>query len=467
MISQEQASFILRRALKTGADFAEIYLERSLQNSLNYNQEVMDAVTFHQSAGAGIRVFFETKTAYAYTSSLDFEELLRTADLAAEAIAVQIAKEEVLAAPVQAFCVPNTLPEYQKPYIDVKHQERILHMKAAARAAKAHSAEIQQVQVGYSDSHKEVQIFNSEGLFAQDARSHGRIRIVAIASDGDKMMTGSSAPGTGRDFSFFADVDWEKEAIDAAQTAVTMLHAPECPAAHCPVIIDNGFGGVLFHEACGHSLEATFVAKNESVFSGKLGEKIAASCVSAMDDGTIPGEWGSSVVDDEGTPTQRNLLIENGVLKSYLVDRLGSRQMNAKMTGSARRENFTYAATSRMNNTFIMAGNDSREEMFSSMPEGLYAKKLGGGSVNPITGDFNFVVQEGYWVKNGQIVTPVRGATLIGKGSDVLQKIDRVGSDLLLSQGVCGSVSGSIPANVGQPCLRVSEMVVGGSGGAL
>ena len=243
-----------------------------------------------------------------------------------------------------------------------------------------------------------------------------------------------------------------------------MLNAKPCPSDKMTVVIDNGFGGVIFHEACGHSLEATAVAKGASVFCNKLGEKIASEVVTAIDDGTIENGWGSGNIDDEGTPTQRNILIENGILKSYLIDTLNGMKMGMKSTGSSRRESYRYAPTSRMSNTFIAAGKSTPEEIISQTEYGLYAKQMGGGSVDPATGVFNFVVLEGYIIRNGNICEPVRGATLIGKGSQVLLDIDMVGNNLLRAQGMCGSISGSIPADVGQPMIRVRNITVGGRG---
>lgn len=231
-----------------------------------------------------------------------------------------------------------------------------------------------------------------------------------------------------------------------------------------PVIIGDGFGGVIFHEACGHSLEATGVARNASVFCGKLGQKIANDKVTAIDDGTMPGEWGSLNIDDEGAKTNRNVLIENGVLKSYLVDRLNGLRMGMPSTGSGRRESYRFAPTSRMTNTYIAPGNDEFNDMVSSVEYGLYAKKMGGGSVTPGTGEFNFAVTEAYMIRNGKIAEPVRGATLIGKGHEVLLNIMKVGKNLRQEQGMCGSVSGSVPTNVGEPPILVSEILVGGRG---
>ena len=227
-------------------------------------------------------------------------------------------------------------------------------------------------------------------------------------------------------------------------------------------LLMGGFGGVIFHEACGHALEATSVAPGMSVFAGKLGQQIAAPCVTAIDDGTMPNEWGSENIDDEGTPTTRLVLIENGILRNYMVDRLNGRKMGMAPTGSARRENYTYAPTSRMRNTFIAPGHDDEDEMIRTMGDGLYAAQMGGGSVNPATGEFNFAVQEGYLVRDGKIVSPVRGASLIGKGEQILMRIDRVGQHMTMGQGMCGSLSGSVPTNVGQPTIRVSSLTVGG-----
>jgi TldD protein len=226
--------------------------------------------------------------------------------------------------------------------------------------------------------------------------------------------------------------------------------------------MDNAFGGVVFHEACGHALEATSVGYGNSVFCGKLGQKIANEKVSAVDDATMKSEWGSRAMSDEGEKTERIQLIKDGILTGYMIDKLGSRRMNMRSTGSGRRQNYTYAPTSRMSNTFICAGNDKRDDIIASTENGLYAAKMGGGSVNPLTGEFNFAVMEGYMIRNGKICEPVRGATLIGKGYEVLLNIDMVGDDLVLGQGMCGSISGSVQTNVGQPMIRISEITVGG-----
>jgi TldD protein len=248
----------------------------------------------------------------------------------------------------------------------------------------------------------------------------------------------------------------------AAKQAMVNLKAGYCKAGQMTVAIENGFGGVIFHEACGHSLEATQVAVGMSEMCGKLGQKIANEKITAIDDGTIPNAWGSVNIDDEGNPTQRNVLIERGVLKNYMIDRLGSRRMGMPMTGNSRRQSYAYEPTSRMTNTFIANGPDKNEDIIASIEYGLYAKQMGGGSVNPLTGAFNFAVNEGYMIRNGKICEPVRGASLIGTGSKIIQDIDMVGQNLATAQGMCGSSSGSVPTDVGQPLIRVKKITVGG-----
>ena len=311
---------------------------------------------------------------------------------------------------------------------------------------------------------KHVLVANSEGIWGEENRTRSRFTIEAVASSATEKQSGHLGPGGSEGYELFDRINVEDTAREAARIAVTMLGAKPCPAGKIPVVIDNGFGGVIFHEACGHGLEATAVARNASVFAGRLGQQIASPLVTALDDGTIPNGWGSAEMDDEGTPTAKNILIENGILRSYLVDRLNSRRMHTAITGSSRRQDYRFAPTSRMTNTFIANGKSTPEEIIANTKFGLYAKQMGGGSVDPATGSFNFAVLEGYMIRNGRIAEPVRGATLIGKGAEVLRDIDMVGNNLKRAQGMCGSKSGSIPTDVGQPMIRVSSMTVGGRG---
>ena len=307
-----------------------------------------------------------------------------------------------------------------------------------------------------------ILIANTDGIFTTDRQVRTRLSISAVAEKDGQSQTGSFNPGARMGLELFDTVIPCNVGIRAAKQAVTMVNADYCPAGVMPVAIENGFGGVIFHEACGHSLESSSVAYGRSPFAGKLGEKIASSKVTAIDDGTIPGAWGSMNMDDEGTPAQKNVLIEKGVLKSYMIDKMGGRRLGLPSTGSGRRQGYSFNPTSRMTNTYIAPGTDKNEDIIASMEYGLYAKEMGGGSVNPVTGDFNFAVSEGYMVRNGVICEPVRGASLVGKGTEVIQNIDMVGQNLELGQGMCGSSSGSIPTNVGQPLIRVSAITVGG-----
>ncbi|PHJ12257.1 peptidase C69, partial [Fervidobacterium sp. SC_NGM5_G05] len=345
---------------------------------------------------------------------------------------------------------------------EVRKDIKVGYMKRAYEAAKNYSSLIAQVVVNYWDYNQNVLIANSEGVYVTDNRVRTRLMINAVAMKDGQMESGFYGPGAAMGFEFLDKIDVEQAGIRAARIAARMVDAEAAPAGKMTVVISNEFGGVIFHEAVGHALEASSVARGMSVFAGKLGQQVAAECVSAVDDATIPNAWGSANVDDEGTPTQRIVLIEKGILKGYMIDKLGSRRMGMPSTGSGRRQDYTFAPTSRMSNTFILPGDYHPEEIIASVDYGLYAKTMGGGSVNPATGEFNFAVNEGYLIEKGKITKPVKGATLIGKGYEIIQKIEMVGNDVARGQGMCGSYSGSIPADVGQPTIKVSEIIVGG-----
>ncbi|MEG1559407.1 MAG: TldD/PmbA family protein [Clostridia bacterium] len=458
MIDKQLAQKVLDEALMTGGDFSELFMEDTEGNSISMTDGNVENANYTRKHGAGVRVLKGNKCAYAYTADTS-EDGLMFAAKAASAVITGLKECESKSIAIKDYSIPLS-----KPFSSIDNASRIALMKNGSAVAKNYSPEISQVQTSYLDIDRRIFVFNSDGLAVSDRQPRTRIFLEAVAMNGNEAQLGYSGPGLGTDFSAYDLIDIEATGRQVAKTAVTMLHAKQCPSGRFPVVIDGGFGGVILHEACVHSLEATSVAKGNSEFCGKLGQKIASDIVTAVDDGTLPGEWGTVRVDDEGTKTQRNILIENGILKTYLVDMLGARIMNHPLTGSSRRQDYTFAPTSRMTNTFFAPGKDDENEMIKSMGTGLYAAYMGGGSVNPLTGEFNFSVLEGYWVKNGEIVCPVRGATLIGKGAVVLNKIDRIGKSMWMGQGMCGSQSGSIPTNVGQPRIRVSEMTVGGKG---
>ena len=458
MLDKQLIDKILTEALSTGGDFAEIFVEKKNSSNLFMIDGKVESSISGRDFGIGIRIFKGLFSVYGYTNDMNEESLLKATKKIASSISGT--KEDITINLIkQDIENINKIQIYPQ---DIKKSEKIELMKIASHSAKDYDKHISQVRVSLGDVKQNILIANSEGLFTTDERVRGRISIESVATDGNDMQTGRVSPGASAGFEFFRNMDIEAEAREASRIAKTMLFASYAPSGKFPVVIDNRFGGVIFHEACGHGLEASSVAKGNSIFAEKMGQMIASPLVSAVDDGTLPNEWGSLTIDDEGHKTQRNLLIENGILKGYLVDKLNGRRMGIKSTGSGRRESYKYAPTSRMTNTFILNGKSSFDEIIKNTEYGIYAKNMGGGSVNPATGDFNFAVMEGYIIRNGEICEPVRGATLIGNGGEVLKKIDMVGNNLGFGQGMCGSSSGSIPTNVGEPTIRVSEITVGG-----
>ena len=459
MILKSVAEQALGAALSTGGDFAELFCEDRRSGAMGLvDGHVENAVTA-RGHGAGIRVYNGLNSVYVHTNDTSLSGLLQAAKKAADAIPGGGAPRDIH---LTRSIAANAHPVAAMP-MDVAGARKARLLREMDLAARAVSPEIRQVRANLIYWDSDVLIANSEGLFTGDRRVYTRMACSAVAEGDGESQSGSASPGAQMGFELFEGrVDVAEQARIAANRAVTMLHAEPCPAGVMPVVIDGGFGGVIFHEACGHSLEAQAVAFGNSEFAGKLGQRVASPIVTAVDDGTLPGEWGSLNIDDEGTPTTRLVLIEDGVLINYMVDRLNGRRMGMPSTGSGRRQNFTFAPTSRMRNTFIAAGSDDEAEIISGCGDGLYARAMGGGSVNPVTGEFNFAVEEGWLIKGGRVDRPVRGATLIGKGAEVLKKIDRVGGSMWMAQGMCGASSGSIPTNVGQPMIRVTDMTVGG-----
>ncbi|MBO1005707.1 TldD/PmbA family protein [Pseudogracilibacillus auburnensis] len=461
MLAKSIVEDVLTAALSTGGDFAEVFAEDRFSNQLTLQNGKIEKSNSGRDAGVGIRVFNGLQSVYAYTTDFSKEGLLKAAKNAAHAIkgngnqSIAPLNKEIIEPLHKIILTPQS----------VENTRKVAVMKKAYEIAKNYHSSIKQATVQMVDHEQNVLIANSEGKFVEDKRVRSRLSIQAIASDGTRMQSGFYGPGAYQGFEFFENLNLEHYAGEAARIAVTMLDADECPSGKFPVIIDNEFGGVIFHEACGHGLEATSVAKNNSVFANRIGEQVAPDIVTYIDDGTIPNEWGSLNVDDEGEKTQKNVLIENGILKGYLIDKFNGRRMGMDATGSSRRESYRFNPTSRMTNTYIAPGQSTPEEIIASTERGIYAKYMGGGSVNTATGDYNFAISEAYMVENGKVGRPVKGATLIGNGPETLRKVDMVGNNLAHGAGMCGSVSGSLPVNVGQPMIRVSEITVGGTKG--
>ncbi|MCL2616583.1 MAG: TldD/PmbA family protein [Defluviitaleaceae bacterium] len=458
MISQQTAARILEKAMCTGGGFAELFIENTIGNSLMMVNGVLEKSVSGIVFGCGLRVFNGHSAVYVYGNDITEAGLMKLAQAASAAVA---AGER---GTVMAFTQAEVVERHKVTKLPsgVNKTDVAVYLRQAHDAATNFDKLITQTNNSYRDAIQDVLIINSDGLWAEDRRVYTRVSVQSVASDAGEKQIGQVGPGARVGFELFDKLDMADIGRKTAEAAVTMLRADFAPSGEMPVVLDNAFGGVIFHEACGHGLEGTFISKGASTFAGKLGERVASDVVTAIDDGTMPNEWGSLNIDDEGTPTQRNVLIENGILKSYLVDRLTGLKMGMPTTGSCRRESYKFSPTSRMNNTYIAAGKSTPEEVIAATEYGLYAKKMGGGSVMPTTGEFNFAVQEGYMIRNGKIAEPVRGATLIGKGHEVLMDIDMVANNLDMDAGMCGQMSGSVPANVGQPTLRVSKLTVGG-----
>lgn len=459
MLAKTVFEDVLTAALATGGDFSEVFLEDRYTNNLTLQGGKIENSLSGRDFGIGIRVFKGLQSVYTYTTDGSREGLLKAARNAAHAISGETI---IYPKPLKKEIITCAHPIAINPR-ETEKTRKVNVMKKAYEIAKNYHSSIQQVLVRYLDEEQNVLIANSEGKFIEDKRVRSRLVIQSIASDGKQMQPGFYGPGAHKGFEFFENLNLEHYAKEASRIAVMMLGADPCPSGKFPVIIDNEFGGVIFHEACGHGLEATFVAKNNSVFANRIGEKVASDVVTYIDDGTIANEWGSITIDDEGEKARKNVLIENGILKGYLIDKFNGRRMGMESTGSGRRQSYRFAPTSRMSNTYIAEGKSTPEEIICNTEQGIYAKYMGGGSVNPATGDYNFAVMEAYLVKDGKIGKPLKGATLVGNGPETIKLVDMVGNNVAHGAGMCGSLSGSIPVNVGQPMIRVSEMTVGGS----
>ncbi len=463
MLTKELARRVLDAGLVTGADYAEIFYEDTYAGDITMISGKVDSASTRHLYGAGIRLLRGNEEAYGYTSDLSEAGLMRLAgslskafDGAPLALSYELVEEDA---------TRRGIVSIGRESATVAPQEKIAYLRLVDDAMVAFGdPRIVQRIVNFTDTTQHVTIANTKGKFVRDVRNQERIGATAVARDGDKSQSNSETAGGNFDIDGFKTKDLAAMARRVCEACVTMLDAPEMVGGVYPVIIHNGFGGVLFHEACGHSLEASAVARGMSVFSGKQGQKIASDIVTAIDDGTIPNEWGSLNVDDEGNPTQKNVLIKNGILTSYMVDSKNGRRMNTEATGSCRRQNYRFVPTSRMTNTYIANGTSTFEEIIAATEYGLFAKSMGGGSVNPVTGEFNFAVNEGYMVEHGKITHPVRGATLVGNGAGALLGIDMIAGNQTFGHGVCGASSGSIPANVGEPTIRIQNMTVGGAG---
>jgi len=461
MISTDAVQAALARALRRGGDFADCFVEQRHAASISMEDSRVERVQAGTEQGAGLRVVSGLTTAFAYTDDLSEPGLLRAAEAAAAAVRGSASGATAV---VDLRERPVGEQRVEMPPDDVDTARKVELLRRADEVARAESGDVRQVTAAFAQGVQSILVANSDGTLARDRRTRVRMFVQAVASRGNEVQSGSESPGAGRGFEHFADGnEVTRAAREAAQRATLLLDADAAPAGPMPVVLGNGFGGVLFHEASGHGLEADAIAKRASVFAGRVGEMVASPLVTAVDDGTVDSSWGTLRIDDEGIPTRRNVLIEEGVLTGYMFDRLRARQDGRESTGNGRRQSYQHIPLPRMTNTFILPGLSTVEELIEATPYGLYAKSLGSGQVNPVTGDFVFAVTEGYLIENGRITRPVRNATIIGNGPAALKKVDMVANDLDLSPGTCGKDGQAVQVSVGQPHLRIAELTVGGT----
>jgi TldD protein len=456
VIAADVAERVLSRALATGGEFAEVFAERRSGVTMRIDESRIESVQSGAEQGAGVRVLSGGTTYFAHVDGLDPDDLERAAVEAAAALRGERAGPRSLRA-----LAASPHPIEQRPEdVPVERKARLLH--ELDERGRGEGGAIAQFTASYGEARREVTVANSEGVFAGDDRTRVRIGAQAVARTGDKVETGAETLGGHRGFELF-DGDPGEIAASAARKALTLLDADAAPAGSMPVVVGGGFGGVLFHEMTGHGLEADHIQKGASVYVGKLGRQVAQPLLSAYDDGRMPGEWGSDAIDDEGAPTQKTLVIEDGRLVSYLYDRQQAEREGVASTGNGRRESFRHLPIPRMTNTYIAPGDAAPEEMIAEVDKGFYAVSFAGGQVDPASGDFVFGVSEGYLIEGGRVTRPCRGATLIGNCLDALEAIDAVGADFEMKSGICGKGGQHIPVGTGQGHVRIAAMTVGGT----
>lgn len=455
-LDPEVAERVLARALAHGGEFAEVFAERNAGLTMAIDESRIESVQSGAAEGAGVRVIADGTTYFSHVDGLDPADLERAADEAAAALRAERAEPR----PLRAIATEPMPVEQQPDAVPAERKAALL--RELDERGRGAGAEIAQFMASYAEVRRQVGVASSEGLLASDDRTRMRIGAQAVARRGDLVETGAETLGGHRGFEIF-DGDPGAIAEQAGRKALTLLDASPAPAGSMPVVIGGGFGGVLFHEMTGHGLEADHVQKGASVYTGKLGERVAQPLLTAYDDGRLPGEWGSDSIDDEGVPTQKTRVIEDGKLVSFLYDGVTARREGVDSTGNGRRESFRHLPVPRMTNTYIAPGDAEPEAMIAEVEKGFYAVSFAGGQVDPATGDFVFGVSEGYLIEGGRVTRPCRGATLIGNCLAALIAIDAVGNDFEMKTGVCGKAGQRVPVGTGQGHVRIAAMTVGGT----
>ena len=462
-VSERLMERCLGEALSAGGEYADLYFESVTSTSLGVDEGLVKTASQGISVGCGIRVLSGERTGFAYTDDLSPERLLkaaRTAALIASGPATQT---------TQGFTHKETPALYPVAGAtsDAAIGEKLKLIQRADRTARAYDSRITQVRAGFNDELRRILVAASDGTYASDTQPLARLNVSVIAQDGTQLARGSSGGGGRVALDFFEGAKSpEHFAREAARTAMLQLGAVDAPAGEMEVVLGPGWPGVLLHEAVGHGLEADFNRKKTSAFAGLIGKQVASTKVTVVDNGTMPNRRGSLNVDDEGTPTQENVLIENGILKGYLTDKMSARLMGTKSTGSGRRESYQAITMPRMTNTYMLNGDDLPEDIIKSVRRGLYAVNFGGGQVDITNGKFVFSASEAYLIEDGVVTRPVKGATLVGNGPEALKYVSMVGNDLALDEGIgtCGKAGQSVPVGVGMPTVKLDRMTVGGTG---
>ena len=453
-MKKERIETILNELTSTGADFAEVFLENKTTKVFNYIDKKLDGLTINNSNGIGLRMALDSQVYYGATNDFSNKSIKEVISNLTKNINSKVKFENIKLKRLKKY-VNDTNTHYTD--VEIKGKLASIDAKIWPKDKR-----ISQVNIRFASMQQDVTIANYTGLYKKENRIRSRIFIVINFKDGEKLANVYYSKGLSSSADILDSIDYDEVINELVKEGLDKLYAKPCPGGVMPVVIGPGFGGVIFHEACGHAMEATSVADGMSVLSHDLNKKVASSIVNIVDDGTLDKEWGSTKIDDEGCETKRNILIKDGILVGYLIDEINNRKMGMQVTGSGRRESYLYAPTSRMNNTYLLPGTDSFDDMIKSIKLGLYAKRLGGGQVSPETGEFNFGCDLAYMIRDGKIAECVKSASLIGTTKEILQNVKMISDDLALGPGMCGSNSGSVPVNVGEPTIKVSSILVGG-----
>lgn len=461
MIEQSVLERVLGEALRTGGEFAEIFAEDRRNSSALLDDGRVEELTSGRDRGAGIRVVVGDTTGFAHTADLTEAGLRAAAEAAAAAARGGGGGVRTIALTRQ-----SATRGYEIEVLpgDVPKARKVELLTQANDTARSTDGAISQVSVSYGDTRRRILVANSDGLFAEDDTVRTFFSVSCVASGDTGMQTGRESIGHTIGFELFDRYDIDELARNAAGRAITKLAARPAPSGQMPVVIGSGGGGVLFHEACGHGLEADLVSKGASVFRGRVGQRVASPGVTVVDDGMMQREWGNIAIDDEGNPAQRNVLIEDGILTDYMWDHLRARKEGRASSGNGRRQSYQHLPMVRMTNTYLLAGTEDPDSIIASTQKGVYVKHLGGGQVNTATGDFVFGMTEAYLIENGEVTEPLREGNLIGNGPEVLQRIDALGNDFAMGPpGTCGKDGQGVPVGDGVPTLRVSSLTIGGT----